>query len=241
MAATVAVASARLSAAVCYLRLLTTLVTRAPTPDEAHTRALLFLAALVDALSRHADRGRIASLGSPVGLKPPSTGSAPASANTQCIVGCLGSAAAMMARSVASDSAVLCMQTLRFLVGWADQATGNLPKTPSNFTSSAVCAGESVGVGGGDDRGNSAGMRPSASAPEHIAAARTHGESGFRDAEGYSDAPVCLHGLRARLVGGNESGSESVAANVVPCFVCPLVDRARRCSFIQPAVEQVRV
>lgn len=234
MAATVAVASARLSAAVCYLRLLTTLVTRAPTPDEAHTRARLFLAALVTTLSRHADRGRIAGSGSSAGLKSPSSGSAPASANIQGGFNCLGSAAAMMVRSVASDSAVLCMQTLRFLVIWADQATGSSPKNPSsNLTSSAVCAGESVGIGS-DDRGNNAGMRPSATA-------RPHGESGPSDTEGYDYAPVCLHGLRARLVGGNESGSVSVVANVVPCFVCPLVDRARRCSFIQPAVEQVRV
>lgn len=234
MAATVAMASARLSAAVCYLRLLTTLVTRAPTPGEAHTRALLFFAALVDTLSRHADRGRIAGLGGSAGLKPPHIGSAPGSANIQGGVKCLGSASAMMVRSVASDSAVLCMQTLRFLVGWADQATVSSSKNPSsNVTSSTVGAGESVGIGS-DDRGNNAGMRPSVPA-------RTHGESGPADAEGYGDAPVCLHGLRARLVGGNESGSVTAGENVAPCFVCPLLDKARRCSFIQPAVEQVRV
>lgn len=108
-----AAANARVIAAISYLRLLTALVTRAPSPDEAAARARLLLAALVNAVGTQSRslNGRIAA-------------ERGAGAATKSIGISDGDGIGVEVRSMASDSAVLCTQTLRFLLDWAEQSPG---------------------------------------------------------------------------------------------------------------------
>ncbi|CAN0424646.1 unnamed protein product, partial [Ectocarpus sp. 8 AP-2014] len=56
---------------------------------------------------------------------------------------------------------------------------------------------------------------------------------------GAGEAPICLHGLRARPSSDDSGAAAAAAAGGNPtgpstvCFVCPLEDRARRCEFVQ--------
>lgn len=180
-ASAAAAATVRLTSKVSYLRLLTALVTRAPTSSDATVRARILLAALVKAITN----GAAVVVGAGAGA---------------------GAGVGVRARSAASDSTILCMQTLRFLVGWGEASDGSSGK--------------------GMHRGDQALFATSATAA-----------GGFEG--GVGEAPICLHGLRARpspddsgaaaaaVAGGNPTGPSTV------CFVCPLEDRARRCDFVQ--------
>lgn len=165
-----------MAAKVSYLRLLTALVTRAPTPSDATVRARLLLAALVKAITKGAT----------------------------VVVGAGG--VGVKTRSAASDSTILCMQTLRFLVGWGEPSDGTSGKGMHRVEQPLLAT--SAVAGGGFEGGA-------------------------------GEAPICLHGLRARpsfddsgaaavaVAGDNPTGPSTVS------FVCPLEDRARRCEFVQ--------
>ncbi|CAN0554804.1 unnamed protein product, partial [Ectocarpus sp. 12 AP-2014] len=121
-----------------------------------------------------------------------------------------GEGVGVRARSAASDSTILCMQTLRFLVGWGEPWDGTGGKSVHRVE-------------------------------QPLFAASTMTAGCFE--AGAGEAPICLHGLRARpssddsgavaaaaaatVAGGNPTGPSTV------CFVCPLEDRARRCEFVQ--------
>ncbi|CAN0181656.1 unnamed protein product, partial [Ectocarpus fasciculatus] len=127
---------------------LTALVTRAPTPSDATVRARLLLAALVKAITHGATV--VVGGGGGVGVKT---------------------------RSAASDSTILCMQTLRFLVGWGEPSDGTSGKGMHRVDQSLLA---NSAVAGG----------------------------GFEGAAG--EAPICLHGLRARP-SSDDSGAAAAA------------------------------
>lgn len=133
--------------------------------------------------------------------------------------------AGVRVRSMASDSVVLSMQTLRFLLGWAEQSAG---------TSS-----------GDASRGSIRGSHRGVQSPFATASAAQLGGGVGEGARG-GEAPICLHGLRARLSfdeskmaaatrGGGSGGGDNPASSSSPCFVCPLMSTARRCDFNQVA------
>ena len=227
--ATAAATSARLSAAVSYLRMLTTLVMRAPTPNEAAKRTRVLVVVLIDVLSLHAGQSQAKGLGGADVSKSPGSTSATI---FQGVTVCLDGASAVIVRSVASDCVVLCMQTLRFLLGWAGQAAGSALKNTHTATPSSIPASE--------------GAPPSAApAPERTDTTVTRWDMGAVEDADYGEAPLCLHGLRALLSDETESGTtvgcgSGGAPSATQCFVCPLIDRARRCAFVQVAVRQVR-
>ena len=197
-----AAATARVTAAVSYLRLLSALVTRAPGPAEATARARLLLVALVAAITKEA--GVIVDDG-----------------------------AGVTARSAASDSVVLCMSTLRFLLGWAEQSAGATGSSgdPSSSSSSSSSSGSS------NRNARRVAQVPSAAPAAAAAAARPTDGAAVEAGHG-SETPICLHGLRTRrsteaAAGGSLSGSST------PCFVCPLVGKTRRCEFVQ-TIQAVR-
>ena len=168
-----------MTAAVSYLRLLSALVTRAPGPAEATARARLLLEALVTAITKEAG----------------------------AIVGDGG--AGVTVRSAGSDSVVLCMQTLRFLLGWTEQSGGTGSGDPSSSSSSSS--------------GRSA--QRLAHVPSVAAAATATARGG--------ETPICLHGLRTRRSTEAAAGGSSGRSSSTPCFVCPLVGKTRRCEFVQ--------
>lgn len=236
-----AAAAVRVNVVVSYLRLLTALVTRAPTPEEAFVRGRSLLLALVRAIETHA---RV--------LRGQDT---VASSSTRTGVSSVG----VKVRSASTDSAVLCMQTLKFLLDWTEQQPSSVGGKSLPIGAGAgvsTASGSSSNVGGGVNRpvGSSSAAATSAaaaagatSAPtvkratelaSSAAATRTIRSGAAGSGAGvtarFGDAPTCLHGLRTRLSNGGESGAgaEAVPPSAV-CYVCPLVDRARRCEFVQ--------
>lgn len=153
--------ASRVSAAVSYLRLLVALVTRAPTSTEAAVRARVLLPALVSTIGTqmralHGDD--CAPTSTSTGAPGDSSGDRTDSSSAGTQQGC-GSrdnkGEGVGARTAASDSVVLCMQTLRYLVGWSEQSP-----LPSSSEGAKKGSGKSSlsPVGG---PGSSKGDRPS--------------------------------------------------------------------------------
>ena len=244
----------RVSAAVSYLRLLAALVVRAPNPGEAFVRARLLLVALVKIVAVEAcvitgSGGRpAASTSSSLSLKltlSPDGGSvdeaAAAAART------VGVGAGVEARSAASDTVVLCMQTLKFILDWAEQPAvggggggggssgnggravlrpvGSTPTATAAASASATAGAPAAARGAGAGVGTGLGPAATRSAG---------GAAGWPEAGGEScgQAPTCLHGLRTRPSNGGEGGGADGGSAGLR-FVCPLVDTARRCEFVQ--------
>lgn len=241
-----AAATARVSAAVSYLRLLTALVTRAPSADEAAGRARLLIAALVSAVGTQSriltGRDAGAAVAAFVPAPTPSSGGSTTQSGGVSVRGGPGGVGVRV-RSAASDSAVLCMQTLKYLLDWADQAVGS--------------GGGSGGGGGGkhpppaavqvstnSSKGGDAGASyfsaVDVDAAIKAAEARALGGGLAGDGSGRTEPPSCLHGLRARVIVEHEGGAATGLAGFTASFVCPFADTPRRCSFVQAASQPVR-
>lgn len=153
--------ASRVSAAVSYLRLLVALVTRAPTPAEAAVRARVLLPALVSTIGTQTR----ALHGDDCAPNSTSTGAAADSSGDGTDGGSAGiqqgsgsrdnKGEGVGARTAASDSAVLCMQTLRYLVGWSEQSP---PSSSSEGAKKGNGKSSSTPLGG---PGGSKGDRPS--------------------------------------------------------------------------------
>lgn len=256
-------AAARISAAVSYLRLLSSMVTRAPNPEEAAARASLLLAALVKAIraqSRALGETRDAdpALGSST-RSPERSGT-----DTSAAGGCAGTSGdgsgdgdRVRTRSTASDSVVLCMQALRFLLDWAESSVGGVVGNGSGSGSStrilaeAVASSPNAGAMSAEGSPATSGSAVGATNAERSSAGGVS-DRNTRKGAGYGEAPTCLHGLKARLslgrgnsgtgagAGASAGSSGSLSGSSTVCFVCPLVDKGRRCEFVQVVVQTVR-
>lgn len=201
--------AARVSAAVSYMRLLIALVTLAPTPTEAATRARVLLPALVSAIGTQTrvlygeDANSAATTAASVSASEDATGGS--SSGTTVRMG-RHSGQGVKVRSAASDSAVLCMQTLRYLLAWSEQS--------STFSSEGVkragSKGSSSAVGGGGGlkadrfgsaRGSSGTISPSAGTGKAgTSSSRDKQTKGTRRHSGPSGAADAGKGALARAV-----------------------------------------
>lgn len=246
-----AAATVRVSAAVSYLRLLAALVARAPNPDEAFVRARLLLKALLKIVAAQAcvitgRGGSGSSVASSPTLSSDCEGVGAAAEKTRATV---AAGAGVEARSAASDTVVLCMQTLKFVLDWAEQPAGG--SSGSGGGGGGGSGGRSVNRATGPPPTATAAASATASAPAATRgagagaglgpAATRSGDGAVEGPEvgaGYGQAPTCLHGLRARPSNGGEGAGADVGSAGLR-FVCPLVERARRCEFVQD-VQSVR-
>lgn len=260
-----AAGTARVSAAISYLRLLVSLVTRAPNPDEARVRARLLLVALATAVG--AETCVLEGRGAGAAEAAARTTTAAERGSVRFSEGCAvgdgdGVGVGVRVRSTASDSAVLCMQTLSFLLEWAEHpvsgggggagstssGSANQPARSSATPVSASSSSASSGRGGGAS--SAMAKRDSAVELALAAAARATGEDGGGSDEsvGHGAAPVCLHGLRMRLSnaredgdgGEREGGGQRGAVISIACYVCPLTDTTQQCEDVHVPVEPVR-
>lgn len=148
---TAATAATRVSSAVSYLRLLATLTTRAPNPTEAASRARVLLPALVSAIEVQAS---ILRNGDAVSNDT-------AEATSSEATGTYKSGIGVQSRTAASDSAVLSMQTLRYLLRWSEPPSSSSSSDVAKRHSGKDLSTPSVGAGcvttaGGDSGVSSA-------------------------------------------------------------------------------------
>lgn len=236
--ATATATAARVSAAVSYLRLLTALVTRAPNPPEAAARARVLIPALVGEVSAQAQVLQ--------GENPDA--SCPSTSSTSKRAGAgAGGGAGVKIRSSASDGAILCMQTLRFLLGWSEQPSSSSSSVGVVSGKQAASSSPSFGSRHTADGGASCGgtqRREGASSSATLAFNRSAlaaaVDPGTLIAQGPgagAGRPFCHHGRAARVIYGGSGGGGDGLMSSQACFVCPAVDR---CDFVEPLNQSVR-
>lgn len=235
----------RVSAAVSYLRLLSALVTRAPSNSEANARARVFIPALLKAVATQASILR----GEDTVLTPSASG---LTTGTGVSGGSGGGTTrgqgngGVKTRSAASDSVVLCMQTLRFLLTWSEQPISGSSSSGGNAGppgKSALPPGAFPGDTASDAKKSTMGAPAPASTQSSVAGRPPTASGSGAPGSGTSSnvavgRPVSHHGYQARRsFGAGASGSGDVPV-LSPSHVYPL--RGDSCDFVEPIRQPVR-
>lgn len=214
---------------------------RAPSYSEALQRARSLIPALVNAVGTQASVLRGEQL---VSLAPANVSSeACHSIATQQRAG-----GGVRTRSMASDSVVLCMQTLRFLLAWPEQpissssvasggSTGGSSRSASSSGNTANAATDAAAAT--DANATSSGTPGSAGPSESLGQPRGASRASEGANSGLTGRPFCHHGYQTRVSPATgEAGNGDQPAESLAFYVCPLGRSG--CNFKQPVQQSVR-